>query len=76
MRRPPHGGTHRPGLVRPGSGYGRPAGRPGPDLAAQAAALDHQAWWELSADPVGAVVFAATAATDATKPGLIERPAN
>ncbi|MDQ1432448.1 MAG: hypothetical protein QOF40_3050 [Actinomycetota bacterium] len=31
MRRPPHGGTARPGPTRPGSGYGRAAGRPGPE---------------------------------------------
>lgn len=30
MRRPPHGGTIRPGLCRPANGFGRPATRPGP----------------------------------------------
>jgi hypothetical protein len=30
IHRYPHGGTNRPGPSRPLSGYGRPAGRPGP----------------------------------------------
>jgi hypothetical protein len=31
-RRLPHGGTARPGYVRPGNGYGRPVKpRPGPE---------------------------------------------
>ena len=30
MRRPPHGGTVRPGLRGPGNGYGRWVGRPEP----------------------------------------------
>jgi hypothetical protein len=30
MRRPPHGGTCKPGLGRPGGGFGRAVGRPGP----------------------------------------------
>jgi hypothetical protein len=30
MWRPAHGATTKPGLCRPGSGYGRELGRPGP----------------------------------------------
>lgn len=30
MWRPAHGATSRPGPCRPGSGYGRAVGRPGP----------------------------------------------
>ncbi|MGQ0805423.1 MAG: hypothetical protein ACT4PI_16365 [Actinomycetota bacterium] len=75
MRRPPHGGTLRPGLVRPGSGYGRPPGRPGPGARASASAGEHRAWWELSTDLVGAVLFAGTPATGVAKPGLVNRPA-
>ncbi len=31
MQRFPHGATLRPPFVRPGAGYGRKAGRPGPE---------------------------------------------
>ena len=37
MRRPPHGGTVRPGERGPGNGYGRWVGRPEPRVAVQAA---------------------------------------
>jgi hypothetical protein len=33
MQRFPHGATRRPPFVRPGAGYGRRTGRPGPDSA-------------------------------------------
>lgn len=45
FRRPPRGGTHRPSLDRPLSGYGRPAGRPGPDARARLAARVYRDWW-------------------------------
>jgi hypothetical protein len=38
MRRVPHGGTTRPPLARPGSGYGRPP-KPVPSTRLQAYAL-------------------------------------
>jgi hypothetical protein len=34
MWRPAHGATTRPGPCRPGSGYGRAVGRPGPRAGA------------------------------------------
>ena len=44
MRRPPKGGTTRPGLSRPGHGYGRPLRpRPGRDLSPRPW-LD-PSWW-------------------------------
>jgi hypothetical protein len=46
MRRPPHGGTTRPGPTRPASGYGRRAGRPGPTSAIAREARAHREWWE------------------------------
>jgi len=33
MRRPPHGGTTRPGICRPANGFGRSVSRPGPEPA-------------------------------------------
>lgn len=33
MRRPPHGGTVRPGVCRPANGFGRLASRPGPSAS-------------------------------------------
>ena len=75
MRRTPHGGTHSPGLVRPGSGYGRPPGRPGPGAMARAEAGEHRAWWELTTDLAGSIEFAARLEADSAKPGLAERPA-
>jgi hypothetical protein len=41
MRRPPHGGTTRPILSRPGNGFGRPALQtPGPLYPVDPAPLD------------------------------------
>jgi hypothetical protein len=54
MQRFHHGGTHRPGLPRPGSGYGRRPGRPQPHAAARAEARRRHAWWG-AADVIAAL---------------------
>jgi hypothetical protein len=43
MQRFPHGATLRPPFVRPGAGYGRRAGRPGPESARPKPVLQHPA---------------------------------
>ena len=43
MQRFPHGATLRPPFVRPGAGYGRRAGRPGPESARPAVVWQHPA---------------------------------
>jgi hypothetical protein len=55
IHRFPHGGTNRPGPSRPLSGYGRPAGRPGPRgalLGARPAPFDPHVLLTSSVDPV------------------------
>jgi hypothetical protein len=48
MQRFPHGATLRPPFVRPGAGYGRRAGRPGPESARPPVVLQHPAGrWRL-----------------------------
>jgi hypothetical protein len=45
MRRPAKGGTNRPGLARPGNGYGRPL-RPRPSRHVAARPwLEDPEWW-------------------------------
>jgi hypothetical protein len=59
IHRFPHGGTNRPGLARPLSGYGRPAGRPGPRGAlrrARPAPFDPQVLLTSAADPVAGIL--------------------
>jgi hypothetical protein len=43
MKRFPHGATLRPPFVRPGAGYGRRTGRPGPESARPEPVLQHPA---------------------------------
>ena len=43
MHRFPHGATRRPPFVRPGAGYGRRVGRPGPESARPKPVLQHPA---------------------------------
>ena len=43
MQRFPHGATRRPPFVRPGAGYGRRTGRPGPESARPIPVLMHPA---------------------------------
>jgi hypothetical protein len=43
MHRFPHGATLRPPFVRPGAGYGRRPGRPGPDSARPKRVVRHPA---------------------------------
>ena len=43
MQRFPHGATMRPPFVRPGTGYGRRVGRPGPESARPLPVFTHPA---------------------------------
>ena len=43
MQRFPHGATLRPPFVRPGAGYGRRLGRPGPESARPLPVVEHPA---------------------------------
>jgi hypothetical protein len=43
MKRFPHGATLRPPFVRPGAGYGRRGGRPGPESARPKLVVQHPA---------------------------------
>ena len=43
MQRFPHGATLRPPFNRPGAGYGRRIGRPGPESARPKPVLQHPA---------------------------------
>jgi len=73
MRRPPQGATTRPVLARPGSGYGRPPGRPEPNPSARRAARDHRRWWEAATDLVGAAAVAEPAPiADGSPPGQLD----
>ena len=47
MQRFPHGATLRPPFVRPGAGYGRRVGRPGPESARPVSVLQHPAGRDL-----------------------------
>jgi len=73
MRRPPKGATNRPAVVRPGSGYGRPVGRPGPDPATAIAATVYRRWWLAATDVVDAAVAQASPVSEGTPPGLLDR---
>jgi hypothetical protein len=53
MRRPAKGGTTRPGLSRPGHGYGRVKPRPARSLVARPW-LDDPEWWAAIEIPVDA----------------------
>jgi len=58
IHRFPHGGTNRPGLSRPLSGYGRPVGRPGPRGAlrrVRPAPLDPRVLLTSPVDPVAGI---------------------
>ncbi|MCZ7527282.1 MAG: hypothetical protein M5U14_13420 [Acidimicrobiia bacterium] len=52
MRRQPHGGTTHPVLARPGNGYGRPVGRPGPHGHVAPAPFPEPAWFAMDAPPL------------------------
>ena len=56
MRRLPHGATTGPGTRRPGNGYGRRPGRPGPDGATRIVATEHRRWWRSTSQVVDALV--------------------
>jgi len=43
MQRFPHGATLRPPFARPGAGYGRRTGRPGPESARPKSVVQHPA---------------------------------
>jgi hypothetical protein len=73
MRRPPRGATKGPALVRPGSGYARPSGRPEPGAATRAAARVHRRWWLDATDFVDAVVAQASPVTQGTRGGVLGR---
>jgi hypothetical protein len=45
MRRPAHGGTTRPSQSRPGNGFARNPGRPGPCLAVTPSAVPEPEWF-------------------------------
>ena len=60
MRRSYHGPSAHPPLSRPGSGYGRHPGRPGPDIRAVRAARDHRRWWRQTHKLAGVVAGDAT----------------
>jgi hypothetical protein len=64
LKRMPHGGTARPPLARPGSGYGRRPGRPQPTVAVAGVARRYRDWWSKATD---------LAAAAATVPEPIER---
>ena len=72
MRRPPQGATNRPSLARPGSGYGRPVGRPEPNPAARTAAHVHRRWWETATDIVDAAVALASPVGDGTAAEVLD----
>jgi len=46
MQRPAHGGSTRPSYTRPGNGFGRMGGRPGPFFAVEAAASPEPVWFD------------------------------
>jgi hypothetical protein len=71
MRRPPRGATKGPALVRPGSGYARPAGRPEPGGATRAAARVHRRWWLAATDFVDVVVAQASPVSEGTRGRVI-----
>jgi hypothetical protein len=58
MRRLPHGGTRGPGPQRPGNGFGRPVGRPGPDHVTAALARLRREWWAGTTQFTDAVALA------------------
>ena len=64
MRRPAHGATRRPPLVRPGNGFGRPL-RPGPrrEWRSPDTVAEVRAW-----DPVELLIVNLTSASDDTVP--------
>ena len=53
MQRFPHGATRRPPFVRPGAGYGRRMGRPGPESARPEPVMRHPADRWLDRPPTG-----------------------
>jgi hypothetical protein len=65
MRRPAHGATARPGPVRPASGYARPLGRPGPNVATFAPSDEVAEPWTsaMVGDSVQAVISASASAS-------------
>lgn len=73
MRRPPTGATRGPGLVRPGSGYGRPLGRPGPDPATHAVARGYRHWWLSATDLLDAVAVQGDPVGKGAPPGILDR---
>ena len=56
MQRFPHGATLRPPFARPGAGYGRRPGRPGPESARPQPVMQHPAgrWVIRQSDERGA----------------------
>jgi len=72
MRRPPKGATNHPALVRPLSGYGRPVGRPGPNLAAVTAARGYRRWWLATTDVVDAAVAQASPVSEGSPTGVLD----
>ncbi len=51
MQRFPHGATRRPPFARPGAGYGRRTGRPGPESARPKPLLQQPAGRHLTRQP-------------------------
>ena len=73
MRRPPKGATNGPALERPGSGYGRPLGRPEPGLARRTAARVYRRWWLATTDVVDAAVARTAPVSEGTPGGVLDR---
>ena len=72
MRRPPKGATSGPALARPGSGYGRPVGRPEPRLADRSAARVYRRWWLATTEVVDAAIAQAAPASEGTPGGVLD----
>jgi hypothetical protein len=73
MRRPPKGATNGPALERPGSGYGRPVGRPEPGLARRNVAHAYRRWWLATTDVVDAAVAQTAPVSEGTPGGVLDR---